>query len=476
MIVIIITHIIGFDFSTCYNIFEGEIMQQKIRLNDILEIDVKRMGINGEGIGYYERLAIFIDNALPGEKVLAQITEVYPNRAIAKVLETIEKSPNRVKPLCPVYDACGGCQVQHFDYNAMLLQKKDIIKKALDRYVKRYDAHIISDTIGMDNPKNYRNKASLPLRLIDNKNRFGMFARNSNAFVPINTCGVQHTKINDIFTTMTSLMDRYHIDAYDLVLQTGIISHAIVRITENLNEVQVTFILPKAFDGLDNLVHELVKLHPEIMSIYKVINPDVRQSYFTEDIHLIYGKEMIEEQLGGHTFSLSPDAFFQLNTSQADKFYNEMKRLAQIKPTEIVVDAYAGIAPISHYIGQDAKHIYAIEINEDAVKSAKISLDQNHIDNVTVIENNFEDALDNLKDIKIDVMLFDPPRSGLGEDVIQTILKYKPKRLVYGSCNPSTLAKDLSLLLEDYDLKHITPIDMFPYTSLVESISLLVLR
>jgi len=451
-------------------------MQQKIKLNDLLEIDVKRMGINGEGIGYYERLAIFIDNALPGEKVLAKISEVFPNRAHATVIKTIQPSAKRVVPFCPVYDACGGCQVQHYDYTAMLGQKKDIIRKALDRYVKNYDQGLVLDTIGMDNPRNYRNKASLPFKMIAGKNRFGMYARNSNAFVPISDCGVQHTKINEIFTTITKLMDKYEINAYDVQTKSGHISHAVVRITENLNEVQVSFIIPKVVKNLKDLIEELVAIHPEIKSVYDVINPEVKQSFFSKKVKLLYGKEMIDETLGGYNFSLAPDAFFQLNTSQAHKFYNEMKRLADIKPTDIVIDAYAGIAPITHYIGGDAKHVFAIEINKDAVKSARKSLEQNNIKNVTVIQDDFGNALKGLSAHAFDVMLFDPPRTGLGDDAIESILKYKPQRLVYGSCNPSTLAKDLSILLKLYNLKTIVPIDMFPYTSLVESISLLELK
>ncbi len=451
-------------------------MQQKIKVNDLIEVDIKRMGINGEGIGYFERLAIFIDQALPGEKVLAKISEVYPNRAEAKVVETIKKSPNRVVPFCPVYDSCGGCQVQHYEYSAMLEQKKDILVKALDRYVKSYDANIVKNTIGMDQPQNYRNKASLPFKKIGGKNRFGMYARNSNAFVPITDCGVQHLKINQIFNTITMLMDKHQINAYDAKTRRGEISHAVVRITENLNEVQVSFIVPKIVNNIKLIVDELVTTHPEIVSVYDVINPEIKQSFFTNKTKLLYGKEMIDEELGGYKFSLKPDAFFQLNTSQAHKFYNEMRRLADIKPNDVVIDAYAGIAPISHYIGSDAKHVYAIEINKDAVKSARQSLKQNNIHNVTVLQEDFSQALKNLNEHQFDVMLFDPPRTGLGEVAIENILKYKPKKLVYGSCNPSTLAKDLSTLLKYYNLKTIVPIDMFPYTSLVESISLLVLK
>lgn len=451
-------------------------MQEHINLHDIVEIEIKRMGINGEGIGYYQRLAIFIDDALPGEKVLAQISEVYANRAHAKVLKRLSDSPLRTQPNCPVYDACGGCQVQHVEYDAMLDQKQDIILKALDRYVKRYDRTVIDKTIGMDNPNNYRNKASLPLRKINGKNRFGMYGRNSHEFVPIKTCGVQHTKINDVFLTVTKLMDALQIDAYDPDTKSGVISHLVVRIAENTDEIQVSFILPKAYDKIHLIVDELTKIHPEVVSVYQVVQPDIRYSFFNEQMELIYGKEEIELSLGGHSFHLTPDTFFQLNTTQAHKFYEQMKKLSNLQASDIVVEAYAGIAPISHFIGNDAKHIYAIEYQSSKAQSAIKSLKENNIDNVTVIEDHFESAMNKFQIESVDVMLFDAPRSGLTPSTIETILKYEPQRIVYGSCNPSTLAKDLNLLLEKYTLKKIVPIDMFPYTSLVESISLLELK
>ncbi|MBU1140908.1 MAG: methyltransferase, partial [Firmicutes bacterium] len=168
------------------------------------------------------------------------------------------------------------------------------------------------------------------------------------------------------------------------------------------------------------------------------------------------------------------DAFFQLNTPQANQFYLEMRRLADLKPYETAIDAYAGVAPISHYIFDAAKHVYAIEIDASACESAKLSLEKNNITNVTILKSDFNRALSGLKAKKIDVMFFDPPRTGLGEVTIESILKFKPKRLIYGSCNPSTLAKDLNLLLKSYRLIETVPIDMFPYTSLVESVSLLI--
>jgi 23S rRNA (uracil1939-C5)-methyltransferase len=225
---------------------------------------------------------------------------------------------------------------------------------------------------------------------------------------------------------------------------------------------------------LDTLVENLVREETSLKSVFKVISkPSKKNTFFSDEPIKLYGKDTINEKLSSYTFDLKPDAFFQLNSPQAHKFYMKMKDLANLKKHEVAIDAYAGVAPVSHYIAKDAKKVYAIELNESSCESAKKSLEKNGIDNVVILQSDFKRALSGLKETQVDVMLFDPPRTGLGEDTIDLILKFKPKRLVYGSCNPSTLAKDLNVLLKDYVLVETTPLDMFPYTSLVESVSLL---
>lgn len=453
-------------------------MNEHIKINDKLDLEIKRMGINGEGIAYYQKLAIFIDKAIPGEVIEASIDEVYDNRAIAHIESIKQPSVDRKTPFCPVYETCGGCQTQHIKYEAMLHHKRDILLKSFDRYAGlKISDKKIKPTIGAKNPEHYRNKASLPIQYIKGKNRFGMYAKNSNQFIPIDGCPVQHDVINKILRKMTSLMDTFGIQAYDPKTKQGYVRHLVVRIAEHTGEVQVSFIMLKKSNRLDDLVKKLVEIEKKIVSVYEVMNEDMRKmGFFTEQKRLVYGIETITEILNGHEYILKPEAFFQLNTTQADLFYQEMKRLAQLKPHEVAIDAYAGIAPVSHYIHDQAKKIYAIEMDPSACESAKLSLEKNGIKNVTVLQSDFKRALSGLKEKKIDVMFFDPPRVGLGDDTIELILKFKPKRLIYGSCNPSTLAKDLNALLAHYELIETVPIDMFPYTSLVESVSLLTLK
>ncbi len=451
-------------------------MNEHIKVFDQLNVSIKRMGINGEGIGYFNKLAIFVDGALPNEELEVVITHVFDNRAIAKIEKIILASPDRTEPFCPIYETCGGCQMQHLDYLKSLPQKRDILIKSFDRYIRpKVNEDLIKDMIGADDPKHYRNKASLPVQKIKGKNHIGMYAKASNQFIPIDSCPIQNELINQIMISIIKLMNKYEMDGIDYRTRRGYVRSLIVRVTSDNKQAQVSFIMAKKSDRLDKISLELVQLEPSIVSIVEVINPDLKKpGFFTDHTRIVYGIEMIEETLSDYKFLLKPEAFFQLNTPQANKFYLEMKRLADLKPHETAIDAYAGVAPVSHYIANQAYHVYAVELDESACESARLSLEKNNITNVTVLHSDFKRALSGLKEKKIDVMFFDPPRTGLGEETIDLILGFEPSRLIYGSCNPSTLAKDLNILLKTYQLIETVPIDMFPYTSLIESVSLLI--
>jgi 23S rRNA (uracil1939-C5)-methyltransferase len=407
---------------------------------------------------------------------MVKIDQVFDNRAVGSLLEIIKPSEHRINPFCPVYELCGGCQTQHLDEKHVLMHKRDLILQSFDRYMNpKPQPSIVKQTIGSDHPKNYRNKASLPVQFIKGKNRFGMYQRNSNQFIPIDDCPIQDEDINRIFQTTISLMDKYQMDAIDPKTKRGYVRSIVIRVARHTKQAQVSFIMLKKSNRIKDLTDELMNKEKMVISVYEVMNGDLKKpGFFTDDMNLIAGQEVIFEKLNNQKFILKPEAFFQLNTEQAHRFYLEMKRLAQLKKHEVAIDAYAGIAPVSHYIAKDAKHVYAIEIDAKACESAKLSLKENKIDNVTVLHSDFKRALSGLREKKIDVMFFDPPRVGLGDETISLILKFKPSRLIYGSCNPSTLAKDLQLLQKEYKLVETVPIDMFPYTALVESVLLLV--
>lgn len=451
---------------------------QHLKIDDIVKLDIKKLGINGEGIGYDQNLAIFIDYALPGEEVEVKIKEVFDNRATATIENLITTSTYRKDPFCPVYEKCGGCSTQHYDESKMLEEKRDIIIQSFHRYIsQKMDYKKIKEMIPSPKTKYYRNKASLPVQYLNGKNTIGMYQTNSNIFVPIKDCPIQHERINQVLATIIDLMNIFKMDGYDPKTRKGYVRGLVVRISEHIGEIQVSFIMTRKSDRLKHLIKVLVEKEKDIVSIFEVYHPNMKKiGYFNDTTKLIYGKETIKEVMDGKTFHLKPEAFFQLNTLQAENFYQTMRDLSKLKKHEIAIDAYAGIAPVSHYIYDIANKVYAIEIDESSAQSAEMSLKENNIENVVVLQSDFKRALSGLKMKKIDAMFFDPPRTGLGKETIDVILEMKPKKLIYGSCNPSSLAKDLELLLKSYELVEVVPIDMFPQTAHVESVTLLSLK
>src|SRR5690606_36461021 len=259
--------------------------------------------------------------------------------------------------------------------------------------------------------------------------------------------------------------------------RSGYLKSVVIRRSYSTGETQVSFLLIQKFKDINLVAEKLVEMFPEIVSVFAFYTTDYKeQVFFSTNFEKIYGKATINERINGQIFSLYPESFFQLNTYMADIFYNKMVELAKLSNDDVVMDAYAGSAPISHYVAKHVKHVYAIEVDSKSVKSANLSLKRNNIKNVTVIQSDFTKALKKLEVDKIDCMFFDPPRTGLGYDTIKQVLKFKPKKIVYGSCNPSTLAKDLNDLMKYYEVKEIIPLDMFPYTPLVESVTLLELK
>lgn len=451
-------------------------MNKTYEVGQKLNIDIKNIGINGEGIGYHDKMAIFVPLVLPKENVDIEITEVYQNRLVAKPIDIKTISDRRIEPFCPIYDTCGGCQLQHLDYDDTLKTKRKIVLDSFQRYTHRnLPNDIVSDTIEAEKTKGYRHKISLPVRFTG-KNHVGMYEAGTRNFIQMDECPIHHPALNEVVLEILSLMNHYGIKGYDEKYKKGHVLTLIARIS-TLDEIQVTFVIQKNHSKYIELAKDLMKKDKRVVSVFKVFDRKGQKvGFFNDSLRKIKGRDTITEKLGDHEFELTPEAFFQLNPAQAHKFYKEMVDLADLKKYHIAIDAYAGSAPISHYIADKCRKVYAIEVDKKSCESARLSLKKNTINNVVVLQSTFKRALSGLQKKKIDVMFFDPPRTGLGKETIDLILKVKPKRIVYGSCNPSTLAKDLKLLMKIYKLEVTKPLDMFPQTALVESVSLLTLK
>ncbi len=447
-----------------------------LSIGDKIKLEIRKQGINGEGIGYYNKLAIFVPGAILREKVNCEITDVKTGYAIAK-LDSIERvSTKRIDPVCKFYDQCGGCQMQHIDYIEQLKTKQSILKQSFRKYTPNIDSDlIIKKTLGMKDNFGYRNKSQLPFKNMNFGLGLGMYQPGTNHFVYFDECVVQNPKINLINRQALQVLRKHKMFAYDQLNKEGILLHLVTRYLENTHEASVTFIVTKYDKVLDEIAKELALKNPEIKSISYSINRRNSTLIFGSDVKIMFGEKKIRDRIDDLDILISPDAFHQLNSKQMDVLYKELLKTVNLQGDETVIDCYSGIGITTLQFARHAKKVYGIDYSEASIKDAKENARINHITNTEMISEHVEGALPRLlsEGVKADIIVFDPPRSGLDQQVLNAIMNASIDKLVYVSCNPSTLAKNLSVLTEKYDVISVQPIDMFPHTASVESITLL---
>ncbi len=451
-------------------------MKTDLKVGDIKVVEVKRTGINGEGIAYYKKLAIFVDGAIPEELVEIKITFITRNFAEAELIKVQRKSTERALPFCKFYNKCGGCNIQHMNYNYQLVQKREILFQSIRRYTELDPRKFeIFDTIGSKDIKHYRNKASLPVRYNGLNTVVGMFMPNSNKLVHINDCPIQKKEVNQIINEVIKLLDKHNVIAYNDRDNRGMIRFLVVRYSEYEKKAQVTFIFNKISNRLENLAKDTHALE-YVSSVYYDINTDIDTvGIFKDNLTKLIGDDTITEKIGDTLFKLYPNSFLQLNTSQIENLYEQVKKAARLSGKEVVLDAYSGAGTIGIYLSKYASEVIGIDNSKESIANAKDNLELNNINNATYIEGDVTDTFTRLVNdgFKPDVVIIDPPRVGLTDEFMETLLRVQPERIVYVSCNPSTLAKNIDVLNELYKVKYIQPFDMFPNTPQVESITLL---
>ncbi|MDD2481870.1 MAG: 23S rRNA (uracil(1939)-C(5))-methyltransferase RlmD [Lutispora sp.] len=453
-------------------------MEQKppVEKNRIYIINITGQTHEGMGVGKIEGYTVFVEGAISGEKVRIKIVKVLKNYSYGKLLELIEASPFRVEPPCPIVKRCGGCQIQHMSYEGQLNYKTRVVKDAIERIGGLKDI-VVHDTCGMEDPWYYRNKAQFPVGIKDGQIHIGFYASRSHEIIDTDVCMIQD-KINDeVLELVRDFIKKYNINIYDENTGKGLIRHVMTRKGFKTGEVMVCIVIngddmPHRNVLVETLKQNIIGLKTVVLNINKK-NTNVIMG---EQNEVIYGEGFIYDYIGEFKFKISPHSFFQVNPVQTEVLYNRALEHAGLTGKEIVIDAYCGIGTISLFLSKKAKKVYGVEIVGQAIEDAKANAKINGVENTEFILGESETVIPKLyqEGVKADVVVVDPPRKGCDEKLLKIICKMAPERVVYVSCNPSTLARDLKYLSErGYEVKEVQPVDQFPQTVHVETVCLM---
>jgi len=451
----------------------------EIRKNEEYIVDIIDNGFEGEGIAKIDNFTIFIKGAIKGEKVKILILKVNSSYAFAKILEIINPSEYRCEEDCSSYKRCGGCDLRHIKYEKTLEIKRNMVQSLVNKtLIKKVK---VKDTIGMEEPFNYRNKAQYPIGL--NKERepiFGVFANRTHDIINTNNCKIQTKISEEIAQYIITFIKENNIQIYNEKNNTGVFRHIIVKVGMATKQIMCILVVNEENVKKEKeLIQRLKEKFSEIKTIVKNINNKNTNVILGNKNIILYGDGYIEDKLGGYTFKISPMSFYQINPIQTEKLYNLAIKKAELTGNETILDLYCGIGTIGIFASKYVKQVYGIEIIPQAIKDAKENAEINNIKNAEFMVGEVEIALSKLiqeRKIIPEVVFVDPPRKGLDNTTMKNLLKVEPQKIIYISCNPATLIRDLKIFEEKYEIKDIMPVDMFPWTKHVETISVLEIK
>lgn len=443
--------------------------------------DIISQGYEGEGIAKIDnKYPIFIEGALKGEKVKVRIVKVNKNFAYGKLMEVLEASEERVNPPCAIYKRCGGCKLQHASYKAQLDFKWDRVKDCVSK-IGKLDPSIVKYPLGMENPWRYRNKVQLPIGLINGEVKIGFFAPRSHDIIDMESCLIQDEIGDKVVKLTREWIEKFNIRPYNVdgeYDEKGIVRHIMIRRGFTTNEVMIVLVT-----NVENLPHKeefvdlMVKNIPGIKSVIQNINSKKTNVILGLESKTLWGEDTISDYIGDFRFNISPLSFFQVNPTQTEVLYGKALEYANLTGNEEVFDAYCGTGTITLFLSQRAKKVYGVEIIPQAIDNAWINAKENKVENVEFFVGESEVVIPDLinKGVKADVVVVDPPRKGCDKKLLDAITNINAKKIVYVSCDPSTLGRDLAILEENgYKTLEVQPVDMFPNTSHVENVAKLI--
>lgn len=433
------------------------------------------MTYGGDGIGYLPSgKVVFVPKTIPGEKHLIEITKEKKSYAHGESIKRLKDSEARIEAKCEIFEECGGCQWQHIEYEKQKEFKENILRESLER-IGKFDDLEINSIKGVDYPWFYRNKSVIPFQKDEEGEIIaGFYKRGTHQVVDNHTCYIQHQLINRIKRYTLKLLNQYDsITVYDENDLTGLLRHLHIRVGVCTNQALLTFVTTKKeFKQLDEIAKLLMKEIPELKGVVRNINNKDTNVLMGNKSYLIKGEDYIYDYIGKRKYKITQDSFFQINTLQTKKLYDTVQDYLNLSGEEVIVDAYSGIGSIAIYLDDNYKEVIGIESNEKAVEDSIHNASMNDLDNCRFISGDVTEQIPSLinKENKPDVVIFDPPRSGLNDDIISTVINQGIEEIIYVSCNPTTLARDLKKLNDFYNIKKIQPVDMFPQTYHIETV------
>ncbi|HEY5563100.1 MAG TPA: 23S rRNA (uracil(1939)-C(5))-methyltransferase RlmD [Clostridiaceae bacterium] len=444
--------------------------------NEEYDIDIVDIGYEGEGIGKYKGFTIIVPGALDTEKARVKIVKVNKNLAFGKLISIKIGSRDRVEPICSIYKRCGGCQLQHLSYGGQLKYKSKRVKECIERIGGISDV-VIEPIIAMEHPYNYRNKVQLPVRKENGEIQIGFYAPRSHNIINMDSCLLQNDEAEKVIEILKAWMKLYNMEAYNEETDAGLIRHIMVRNAYKTNEVMVVLVTnERNIPSIEELLISLKENIPNLKSIIQNININKTNLILGRECVTLWGKDTISDNIGSLSFNISPLSFFQVNPIQTEKLYNKVLEYADLKGSETVFDAYCGTGTISLFLAKASKKVYGIEIIPEAIENAKLNGAENGINNAEFIVGKAEEAIPELinKGIIAEVVVVDPPRKGCEERLLIEIGKMAPEKIIYVSCDPATLARDLKIIVGfGYKVTKVQPVDMFPMTAHVETVVLI---